>query len=118
MKLLIVDRDPLIIESLKVILPSHNDITITGLVVNGMDAADICNSNKPDAILMDINADGVTAARIIKARYPDIKVIMLTVFDIDPKKQQAINAGADGFIVKADLISNFAENIRTLVFAK
>ena len=56
-----------------------------------------------DIILMDIQMpemDGITATEIIKKKYPQIKVIMLTVFDEDEKIFKAIQAGADGYLLK------------------
>lgn len=56
-----------------------------------------------DVILMDIQMpemDGITATEIVKKKYPQIKVIMLTVFDEDEKIFKAIQAGADGYLLK------------------
>ncbi len=56
-----------------------------------------------DIILMDIQMpemDGITATELIKKKYPQIKVIMLTVFDEDEKIFRAIQAGADGYLLK------------------
>ncbi len=56
-----------------------------------------------DVILMDIQMpemDGITATEIIKKKYPQIKIIMLTVFDEDEKIFKAIKAGADGYLLK------------------
>jgi len=56
-----------------------------------------------DVILMDIQMpemDGITATEIIKKKYPQIKIIMLTVFDDDEKVFNAIKAGANGYLLK------------------
>lgn len=56
-----------------------------------------------DVILMDIQMpemDGITATEIVKNKYPQIKIIMLTVFDEDEKIFKAIKAGADGYLLK------------------
>ena len=56
-----------------------------------------------DVILMDIQMpemDGITATEIIKAKYPHIKIIMLTVFEDDENIFKAIKAGANGYLLK------------------
>jgi DNA-binding NarL/FixJ family response regulator len=56
-----------------------------------------------DVILMDIQMpemDGITATEIVKAKYPHIKIIMLTVFDDDENIFNAIKAGANGYLLK------------------
>lgn len=60
-------------------------------------------SGKEDVLLLDINLpnlSGIEAIPIIKARFPDIKIIMLTIFDDDDNVMKAILAGADGYLLK------------------
>ena len=59
--------------------------------------------NKPDVVLMDINmpnVDGIEGLRLIKEHYPNIKVVMQTIFEDENKILEAISAGADGYIIK------------------
>ena len=118
MKLLIVDDDQLIRKSLKISLSREPDITVIGQAQDGAEAVEICKSAPPDVILMDINMpgmDGIAATRLIKARYPAIKIMMLTTFDDRPNIQQALAAGADGYLVKTDKISSIAGKLRMLM---
>ena len=127
MNLLIVDDDQLIRTSLKISLSREPDITVIGLAADGAEAVDICKKAldadleqpiMPDIILMDINmpgTDGIAATRLIKARYPSIKIMMLTTFDDRPNIQQALAAGADGYLVKTDKISGIAGKLRLLL---
>ena len=118
MNLLIVDDDQLIRTSLKISLSREPDITVIGLAADGGEAAQICQDSLPDIILMDINmpgVDGIAATRLIKSRHPSIKIMMLTTFDDRPNIQQALAAGADGYLVKTDKISGIAGRLRLLM---
>ena len=118
MKLLIVDDDALIRKSLEINLSREDDITVIGLAQDGAQAVDICKDNLPDVILMDINMpgmDGIAATRLIKNRYPSVKIMMLTTFDDRPNIQQALAAGADGYLVKTDKISGIAGKLRIML---
>jgi len=118
MNILIVDDDQLIRQSLKITLSREEDITILGLAEDGTKAIEICNTTLPDVILMDINmpgTDGIAATRLIKSRYPAVKIMMLTTFDDRPDIQQALAAGADGYLIKTDKISSIAGKLRLLL---
>ena len=100
---MIVDDQELIRESLKIILSSKNDIKITSLAFDGQDVLNKLEIDKPDVILMDIRMpimDGVSCTRIIKEKYPEIKIIVLTTFDDDEYIYDAIKYGADGYLLK------------------
>jgi len=118
MKLLITDDDQLIRKSLQISLSKEPDITIIGLAKDGSDAIEICKQTSPDVILMDIHmpgTDGIAATRLIKKQNPTIKIMMLTTFDDKPNIQQALAAGADGYLIKTDKISTIASKLRVLL---
>jgi len=118
MNLLIVDDDKLIRKSLDITLSREPDIKITGMAADGAEAVEICKKSPPDIILMDINmpgTDGIAATRLIKTRHPGIKIMMLTTFDDRPNIQQALAAGADGYLVKTDKISAIAGKLRLMM---
>jgi len=118
MKLLIVDDDQLIRKSLEISLSREPDITIIGLAKDGADAIEICDNNPPDVVLMDIHMpgiNGIAATRVIKKQHPTIKIMMLTTFDDKANIQQALAAGADGYLIKTDKISTIAGKLRVLL---
>jgi len=118
MNLLIVDDDMLIRKSLEISLSRELDISVIAAAADGIEAIDICKNNPPDIILMDINMpgmDGIAATRLIKSRYQKIKIMMLTTFDDRPNIQQALAAGADGYLIKTDRISGIAGKLRLLM---
>ena len=117
MRLLIVDDDPLIQKSLTINLARQDDIEIVGSADDGAAALTACQAHSPDVVLMDIRmpgTDGIAATRLIKSRFPHIRIMMLTTFDDKQNIQQALAAGADGYLLKTDKISNIAGKLRLL----
>lgn len=102
-KIMIVDDQALIRDGLKMILSLCEDIEVIGEAVNGKDAIEALIMNRPDIILMDIRMpimNGVEATKVIKERYPAIKIIILTTFDEDQYIFEGLKNGADGYILK------------------
>lgn len=103
-KTIIVEDQELIRKSLKIVLESISDIRIIGMAANGKEAIQLCERDKPEIVLMDIQMpvmDGVKATEEIKSRMPHIKVIILTTFQHITHVMNALNAGAEGYILKA-----------------
>lgn len=99
-RVLLVDDHQVVREGLKHMLEPDKDIQVVGEVVNGEDAIIQAELLSPDVILMDIkmpDMDGITATRQLKQKMPDIKVIMLTLYEY---VTEAIEAGASGYILK------------------
>ncbi|MCL2377715.1 MAG: response regulator transcription factor [Defluviitaleaceae bacterium] len=118
MRLLIVDDDALIRESLALTLSLEGDIEIIGEAENGKDALQICKALSPDIVLMDIRmpgVDGIGATQLIKEQLPNIKIMMLTTFADKASIQNALSAGADGYLLKTDETSAIAGKLRTLM---
>ena len=118
MRLLIVDDDQLIRKSLELTLSRQEGITIAATACDGAEAVDICKNNEIDAVLMDIRMpgmDGIAATKLIKSRYPHIRIMMLTTFDDRPNIQQALSAGADGYLLKTDKIAGIAKALHTMM---
>lgn len=118
MRLLIVDDDALIRESLSLTLSLEDDIEIAGEAENGRDALRLCKALNPDIVLMDIRmpgVDGIGATQLIKERHPDIKIMMLTTFADRATIQNALSAGANGYLLKTDETAAIAGKLRTLM---
>ena len=102
-KILIVEDQELIRQSLEIILSSQPGLSVIGLAGNGNEAVEMAGALSPDVILLDIRMpgmDGVSACRIIKEKYPGIKIIVLTTFDDDEYVFDAIKYGANGDVYK------------------
>ena len=116
MKLLIVDDDGLIRDSLKLLFETKEE-WIADTAENGAAAYDACAIDTPDIVLMDIRMpvfDGVEATRKIKADFPDVKIIMLTTFNDEGYISSAINAGAEGYLLKSTPADGIIERIRAV----
>lgn len=117
MTILIVDDDPLICKSLALILAKEPDIKVAGIAGDGRQAVEMCEEKSPDLILMDIRmpeVDGIQATRLLKKRFPHIRVVMLTTFQDKPNIEMALKAGAEGYLLKTDRITDIAAKLRIL----
>lgn len=103
-KVIIADDVELLRKGLKTIIEQDNEIRVCGLAENGKEAFDLCEKVKPDLVLMDMRmpvCDGATATKLIKEKYPNVKVLVLTTFDDAETVNEALASGADGYILKS-----------------
>lgn len=99
----LVEDNPHLARSLKENLSEFENIDVLFVASNGMDVLHKLFGHTPDIILMDINMpvmDGIEATRRIKHQFPNIKIIMLTVFDDGDNLFNSILAGATGYLLK------------------
>ena len=118
----IVDDKRLLREALFNNISYYNEVSI---VLQAGDGADFLEQLKrlpaekhPQVVLMDIEMpvmDGIEAVAIAKSRYPDMHFLMLTVFDDDDKLFEAIKAGASGYLLKDEKVSNIVKAIAEIV---
>ncbi|HEY8361749.1 MAG TPA: response regulator transcription factor [Tissierellaceae bacterium] len=102
-KVLIVDDQSLIREGLSMMLSLYDEIFLVGEASNGKEALDILGKSEVDLVLMDIRMpviDGVEATKIIKEKYPHVKVLILTTFKEDEYIFEGLINGADGYLLK------------------
>jgi len=101
-KIVLVDDHALVMEGLKCFLLSQG-MDVVGTAVNSAEAIMQYEVYKPDVVLMDIQmngCDGIETTRIIKKKYPAAKIVMLTAFEDEEKILAAIQAGAEGYLLK------------------
>ncbi len=100
---LVVDDEALVRAGLRMILESAGDITVVGEADDGADAIEAVARCQPDVVLMDIRMprlDGLAATAALRALGDQPPVVMLTTFDLDDYVFRALQAGADGFLLK------------------
>ena len=100
----VIDDNNFLIRSVKDRLSFFGDITISFTANNGLECMEKLGENRIiDLILMDIGMprqNGIETTALVKQKYPQIKIIVLTVFDDDENIFNAIQAGADGYLLK------------------
>lgn len=102
-KIIIADDLSMLRQGIQVILEQDSEIEVCALASNGKEAFELCEVHKPDVVLMDMRMpdfDGAYGTRMIKEKYPDIRVLVLTTFDDDETVAEAMEGGADGYILK------------------
>lgn len=116
-KVLIVDDQELIRQSLELMLSNRNNIKIIGAASDGREAIVMTRKYKPDIILMDIRMpeiDGIECIKIIKENYNDIKIIVLTTFDDEEYIYDSFKYGANGFLLKGISMNELIYTIETV----
>ncbi len=116
-KILIADDQELLRQSLEIVLGSRENMALTGSVENGMEVLDSVQQEMPDVILMDIRMpkmDGVQCTKVIKERYPQIKIIILTTFDDDEYVFNALKNGASGYLLKGVSVDELVSAVETV----
>ena len=102
-RVLIVDDHAVVRDGLTSMLNREKDITVIGEATNGLEAVERARALRPEVILMDLRMpemDGVEAMRKIREDTPDTKFLVLTTFDTDEYIFDAIEAGANGYLLK------------------
>ncbi|MBY0163272.1 response regulator transcription factor [Cytobacillus firmus] len=115
---LIVDDDPFIRESLKLLVGMDPDIEVSAVAEQGEEALSLLMDGlHADVVLMDIRmpvCDGVEGTRRIRERYPDVRVLMLTTFDDDDYIVEALRNGASGYLLKNIPPDRITQGIKTV----
>jgi len=104
-RVLLAEDQTLVRAGIRGLLDRSGDVEVVGEVANGADAVDVARATRPDIVLMDIRMpimDGLEATRRIVAdeRLSDVRVIVLTTFDLDEYLFEALGVGASGFLLK------------------
>jgi DNA-binding NarL/FixJ family response regulator len=115
MKILLCDDQAVIRDGLEMLLNLEKDFQVVGAAQDGAEAVELAGKKKPDLILMDLKMpimNGIEATREIRAKLPDIKILVLTTYDDDEWLFDAIRAGAAGYLLKDTPRQKIVEAIR------
>ncbi|PHE81497.1 histidine kinase [Bacillus toyonensis] len=116
-RLLIVDDQPFVRESLSTLLDRYEDINVVGLAEDGDQAINLCGRLQPHVVLMDLDMqqmDGVEATKKIKQQWPHIRVLIFTTFQDTKQALDSLRNGADGFLLKSIETLELANTIRLI----
>jgi DNA-binding NarL/FixJ family response regulator len=121
MTILIADDHQLFIEGLSMLVSRIEDVVIAGQAKNGKEVIEICQNQKIDLILMDLEMPemgGIEATAIIKNDLPNIKIIAVTMLNDYNTIKKALRSGMDGYIVKNLGIAELQKAIETVMNGK
>ena len=102
-RILVVDDQPLVRTGLASVLASDAGNEVVGEAADGVEALAMADQLRPDIVFMDIRMprlDGLTATRRLLAEHPDVRVVVLTTFDVDEYVFEALSLGASAFLLK------------------
>lgn len=117
-KVMVVDDHAMFGESLAHILSTKAGIDVVGIVQSGEEALKQVDNLRPNIVLMDIemkNMDGIETTRLIKQKYPDTDVIVLTMHSEEEYMIDAIKAGAKGYILKNSSCASIVNAIKSVM---
>ncbi|SMC69888.1 response regulator transcription factor [Lentzea albidocapillata] len=102
-RVVVVDDQEMVREGFSALLDAQDDIEVVGAAGDGVQGVALARTVRPDVVLMDIRMpemDGLTATRLLLNGSDDLKVLVLTTFDLDDYVYEALQAGASGFLLK------------------
>ncbi|MFI6049586.1 response regulator [Streptomyces violascens] len=117
-RVLIADDQMMVRQGFTVLLNAEPDIEVVGQAVDGLDAVTRTAELAPDVVLMDIRMpelDGIEATRrVTGVAGSEVKVLVLTTFDLDEYVYEALRAGASGFLLKDASADELADAVRVV----
>jgi NarL family two-component system response regulator LiaR len=114
-RVMLVDDHTMVRRGLATFLKVFDDLELAGEAASGQAAIELCGQVLPDVILMDLmmpDMDGATATRIIRQNFPKVQVVALTSFKEEQVVQNALQAGAIGYLLKDVSADELARAIR------
>ena len=102
-RVLIADDHPLLRAGLRRLLATDPELETVGEAASGAEVLQLTGKLHPDIVLLDISMpgeNGIATTRALKARFPDVLVLFLTMHEEEGMLQEALRAGGDGYVVK------------------
>ncbi len=115
-RILLVDDRPIVRHGLKTLLRVYPEWEIVDEAEDGLEAVEKAERMKPDVVILDVSMpimNGLEACRLIRKSAPQSEILIVTQHDSPQMLQEAMGAGARGFVVK----SNVVRDLRTAVVA-
>jgi DNA-binding NarL/FixJ family response regulator len=117
-KILLVDDHPLVREGLVNLISQQSDLEICGEAANELQALKLIGTVQPDVAIVDItleNGSGIELVKSIKALYPAVTVLVLSMHDELQHAERALRAGARGYIMKREAARKIIDGIRRVL---
>ena len=117
LRIALVDDQDLVRSGFRMILDAQKDMCVVGQASDGVGVLPMVKATQPDIVLMDIRMptlDGISATHAVLGSHPDLKVLILTTFDLDDYLVAAMRAGASGFLLKDSTAPELLAGIRAV----
>jgi DNA-binding NarL/FixJ family response regulator len=114
-RVLLADDHVLVRQGIRQFLEEPGEIQVVAEADNGAEALHLVETARPDVAVLDIHMPemtGVEATRRIKARHPEVKILILTAYDDDPYVFALLQAGADGYVLKTARADELVRAVR------
>ena len=112
--LVVEDQAPILKRQIK-LLSQFEEIEIVGEALSGERAVERVEALAPEVLLLDLGLprmSGLDVTRAVKARHPEVEILILTVFDEEEKVAEAVAAGAAGYLLKGTAAERVVEAIK------
>jgi DNA-binding NarL/FixJ family response regulator len=113
---ILADDHDILRQGLKLLLEAQPDIRVVGEARTGTEAIEQTKQHTPDVIILDISMpdmDGLKACQVIRQRYPETQVLILTMHESEEYFLQALRVGAVGYLVKKAAPAELCAAVRT-----
>jgi DNA-binding NarL/FixJ family response regulator len=118
---LLAEDHTLVRSGIRALLEGSKEVEVVGEAANGRQAVELARELRPNLVLMDIampELNGIEAARQIVAAQPDIRVIMLSMFEDQQYVFESLKAGASGYVLKAAAFQELLTGISSVLSGK
>lgn len=102
-RIVVADDHPVVRDGLVAVLSTQPDFEVVGVAGTGVEAVEQARALEPDVVLLDLampELDGVAATQQLRTTNPSVRVVVFTAFDTDERILGAIQAGAQGYLLK------------------
>jgi DNA-binding NarL/FixJ family response regulator len=116
-RVILADDHALVRQGIRMFLEETRDIIVVAEAANGAEALRLVEQHLPDVAVLDIQMpgmSGIEATRQIRARFPSVRVLILTAYDEDPYVLALLQAGASGYVLKSSDAEDLLQAVRSV----
>jgi len=117
LRVFLVDDHPLFRMGLRIAMEQQADIELTGEASDGFSAVEKINATPPDVLLIDMDMPGISGIRVIRTihkSFPGMKILVLSTYDDENYIHGAMQAGADGYVLKCVEVAELVRIIKSV----
>jgi DNA-binding NarL/FixJ family response regulator len=117
-RIVLADDHPIVLDGLRNLIRAENDFELVGEAASGLAALRTIREQQPDVAVVDISMpelNGIVLCRRLLAEMPELRVLVLTLHEDRAYLNQALEAGARGYILKRSAVENLVQGIRAVM---